>query len=304
MTAADIRTILCPVDFSESSEHAIEQAIYLAAWLGASVTALHVCESLFTPIPGLPSPEDRLSPGEVERARERLSVCFAAAAARGVPVEVLVDVGRPARAILDRAAVRPAGLIAMGTHGAGGFERLVLGSVAEKVLRKAPCPVLTVPPRAQATSTLPFRHLLCAVDFSEASVDGVALACALAAGANASVTFVHVLEWPWQEPPPPSFDELPPAQAHALVEFRQYATANARRRLEALAVRHQGACAAVVRVGNGKAHAEILRIAEEERPDVIVMGVHGRSAVDLMVLGSTTNQVVRHASCPVLTIKR
>ena len=72
--------------------------------------------------------------------------------------------------ILDRAASLPADLIVMGTHGAGGFQHLVLGSVTEKVLRQAACPVLTVPPRAQATSRLPFSRLLCAVDFSDVSL--------------------------------------------------------------------------------------------------------------------------------------
>ena len=78
--------------------------------------------------------------------------------------------GQPAPAILDCAVRLPADLIVMGTHGAGGFERFVLGSVAEKVLRRAACPVLTVPSRAHATSVLPFKRVVCAVDFSDSSL--------------------------------------------------------------------------------------------------------------------------------------
>ena len=84
------------------------------------------------------------------------------------------------------------------------------------MLRKATCPVLTVPARAQATSQLPFRRLLCAVDFSEWSLEALKLAVSFAQESGAALTLLHVLEWPWHEPPPPVFDDLPIAQADAL----------------------------------------------------------------------------------------
>ena len=77
---------------------------------------------------------------------------FSRAAAAGIDVDALVEVGTPATCIVETATRAHASLVVMGTHGASGFEHLVLGSVTEKVVRKAPCPVLTVPPRAQATS--------------------------------------------------------------------------------------------------------------------------------------------------------
>ena len=126
-----------------------------------------------------------------------------AATAAGVAVDLRVVSGHPLAAILDHAASLPADLIVIGTHGVSGFQHLVLGSVTEKVLRRATCPVLTVPPPAQATSTLPFKRLLCAVDFSEPSLEAVRFAGSLAREAGARLVLMHVLEWPWHEPPPP-----------------------------------------------------------------------------------------------------
>ena len=299
-----IKRILCPVDFSEASRHAIDHAIALAQWYQASITTLHVCSPMFMPVPGLPSPEDRVPDAEMKRAHDEAAGGFERAKAAGVRVDVLVDVGRPTQQILDRAASLPADLIVMGTHGTSGFEHLVLGSVTEKVLRKAPCPVLTVPPHAQATSQLPFRRLLCAVDFSGHSLTALEFACSLAQESHAALTTLHVIEWPWEEPPAPRLQDLPREQATALAEFRRYVEKTASDRLETLvpdAVRNR--CAPESRVANGKSYVEILHIATEIAADLIVMGVHGRNVVDLLLFGSTTNQVVRRATCPVLTLR-
>ena len=293
-----IRTILCPVDFSDASQHAVEHAIAIARWYGATIQALHVYPPPFAPVPGIPPPEDRVPQSEVERVETEVEALFADWDPRRL--EAIVDVGRAASTILDRA--RGCDLIVMGTHGAGGFERLMLGSVTEKVLRRASCPVLTVPPHAVATSTLPFRQLLCAIDFSDSSLAGLDMAASLAREAGAALTLQHVIEWPWHEPPPPSLTDLPRAQASALDEFRRYLTTMACNRLKDLAQDVDGT--ALWRVAHGKPYTELLRTAAELRADLIVIGVHGRNAADMMLFGSTTNQVVRRASCPVLTIRQ
>ena len=269
----------------------------LARWSDASITALHAVE-------GLADSRQPLSEPETVRLDAEVRACFDAAIRAGVPFDVIVDVGQPQRCILDRAATLPADLIVMGTHGASGFEHLVLGSVTEKVLRQATCAVLTVPPQANRTSTLPFKRVLCAVDFSEWSLRALDLARSLTRESGAALTAVTVIEWPWPEPPPPTFDELPPAQADALREYRRYVETGATRRLTALADESASAGVAVaVRVGHGKSHAEILRCAADIDADLIVIGVHGRNRLDLQVFGSTTNQVVRWATCPVLTLR-
>ena len=277
-----IRQILCPTDFSETSRRAIAHATVIARWYGASLSVLHVCDS---------------SGAMLGRIREQIAASCAEATGSGVPVIVLVDPGRPAAAIVDRAASMGADLIVIGTHGAGGFEHLVLGSVAEKVLRKAGCPVLTVPPHAEG-SALPFKRILCAVDFSAWSLRAFELAQSLARESGAALTALSVIEWPWQEPPAPVFAELPAEQAAALAEYRRYMEEAALRRLTSLVEQ-----SAEPRIGHGKPAAQILQAATDLGADLIVIGVHGRNALDLRVFGSTSSQVVRQAVCAVLTLR-
>src|SRR6185503_12156707 len=87
-----------------------------------------------------------------------------------------------------------ADLLVMGTHGRGGFERLFLGSVTEKVLRSTTVPVMTIPPPAQEPATTSYRTILCPLDFSAASIHGFNYALALAQEAHARVILLHVIE--------------------------------------------------------------------------------------------------------------
>lgn len=301
-----IRHILCPVDFSDASSHALDQAVVLAGWYGARITALHV-DTVAARVEGLAHPEGdglRLEAAERQRLQDRLAVFCQPATAADVAVDLRVVLGHPVTAILEHAASLPADLIVMGTHGASGFEHLVLGSVTEKVLRRATCPVLTVPPRAHATSTLPFKRLLCAVDFSEPSLAAVRVAGSLAREAGARLELMHVLEWPWHEPPAPRLDDLPEPQAAALGEYRRYVETSATARLESVASSDVlNGPSAAVHIGHGKPYEQLLAAAREHGADLIVLGVHGRSVIDLGVFGSTANQLVRRATCPVLTVR-
>ena len=303
----DIKCILCPIDFSDASMHAVDQAVVIAGWYKARIAALHVCSPMLASVPGLgiPGPGEAIDDTETERLRNEAAAHCGAATTAGIGLDILIERGQPASHILDRANSLPADLIVMGTHGISGFEHLILGSVTEKVLRKATCPVLTVPPRARATSRLPFKQLLCAVDFSDSSVTALEYAFSLARESDAGLTILHVLEWPWEEPPAPVLEELPVAQGSALAEYRRYCEKSATVRLESLvpeAVR--ASRPPVTRLRNGKPYVEILRVAAEDSADLIVIGVRGRNPLDLGLFGSTANQVVRRATCPVLTLRR
>lgn len=302
-----VNHILCPVDFSETSAHAVDQAVAIAGWYRCRITALHVRSPMVLPIPGVPVGAVPTLPVPDEEGHERLVErvrgLFKKAGA-DIRVDVQIETGLPATVILERAAGSGVDLIVMGTHGAGGFTRFVLGSVAEKVLRKAACPVLTVPPRAHAVSRLPFKRLLCAVDFSEPSVLGVQFALSLARESDAQLTLLHVITWPWQEPPAPSLESLPADVALNLAEYRRHSEQDALARLSALVpVDAREWCTPSIHVRHGKPYAQTLQLATEDSADVIVVGVGGRSAIDVHLLGSTTNQIVRSAACPVLTVR-
>ena len=96
---------------------------------------------------------------------------------------------------------------------------------------------------------------------------------------------------------------MPAEQSAALQEFRRYLDQRATKRLEGLVpAAMAGRCD--VRVLNGKSYVELLRVAADEHADLIVLGVHGRTVVDLALFGSTTTHAVRQATCPVLTLRR
>jgi len=297
----NIARILCPIDFSDASAHATDLATMIASWYKARIAALHVVSAVVV------VPEFGLPGGAVDDVALRAALArrFSDAARAGVGVDLVLEPGFAADLILDKAASLPADMIVMGTHGTSGFQHLMLGSVTERVLRKAACPVLTVPPRAHATSRIPFSRLLCAIDFSESSIAALQFALSLAAESGARLTLLHVLQWPWEEPPAPKLDDLPAEQGAALAEYRRYCERSALMRLEALVPDSMRVSDRVVmRLRNGKPHVQILEAATEERSDLIVIGVHGRNPFDLMLFGSTTNQVVRRATCPVLTLRR
>ena len=302
-----IARVLYPTDLSDASSHAAEWAVAVANYYKANIAALHVLDPIVMAVagPALSSDGVPLQVSDIERPNQWIGTLFTMAAASGLGVDILVDVGEAPSRILDRAATLPADLIVMGTHGTRGFQHLVLGSVTEKVLRKACCPVLTVPPHAQATSHLPFRRVLCAVDFSETSLAAVQFATSLVQESDAGLTLLHVLEWPWEEPPQPRIEELPREQGFALAEFRRYCEERAQKRLESLVpdslrVSHPP----LGRLRSGKPYVQILQAAAEASTDLIVIGVHGRNPLDMALFGSTTNQVVRRATCPVLTLRQ
>ena len=143
------------------------------------------------------------------------------------------------------------------------------------------------------------------MDFSPASMRALEFASSVADEARARLTLLHVLEWPWPEPPPPAFDELPHEQAVQLAEFRRAREADALKCLDALvpaSVRDDRI--PISRIAHGKPYVEILRVGEAQHADLIVLGVHGgRHPIGLSVLGSTANQVVRRATCPVVTMR-
>jgi len=139
-----IRRILVPVDFSEHSERALEHAIGLAKVFGAEIELLHSYE--VTPIVtlygvGYPETLDR---DLREAATRRLAEWCEKVQTEAVPVRQHVVPSFPAEAIVDQAGELDVDLIVMGTRGLSGLRHVMLGSVAERVLRRAPCPVLTV----------------------------------------------------------------------------------------------------------------------------------------------------------------
>lgn len=147
MNFEDLKLILVPTDFSELSEGALDAAIQLARTFHASIEILHVDVD---PSLVLPPPADIVSiPLVFESMRagnaERLEAVAAKVREAGLECSVVSNTGRTHAAIVEQAQQDEAGLIVMGSHARHGLSHALLGSVAEKVVQYAPCPVLVVP---------------------------------------------------------------------------------------------------------------------------------------------------------------
>jgi nucleotide-binding universal stress UspA family protein len=195
-------------------------------------------------------------------------------------------------------------LLVLGTHGRSGVERLAMGSVAEKVLRTATCPVLTVPPRVPDQVPLPtalFRRVLCGVDFSPSSMQGLAYAMSIAQESGGALTVVHVAELlPEDFSEEPIANKPPTFQAY----LARVKAERAAKLAEAVPASVREYCTVDTLLIEGRPYRELLRLASEKASDLIVLGVHGRGALDRFFFGATTEHVVRAATCPVLTIRQ
>jgi nucleotide-binding universal stress UspA family protein len=140
-----LKKILCPVDFSKGSEHAISMAEELARNLRAEIELFHAYQ---LPVLALPDSTVTVSPTFVadmtDRAQRALNNYRDAVAAHDIPVSTRLVEGNPSDAVVERAREVPTYMIVMGTHGRSGFRRFLLGSTAERVVRTATVPVLTV----------------------------------------------------------------------------------------------------------------------------------------------------------------
>jgi nucleotide-binding universal stress UspA family protein len=294
-----IPRIVCPIDFSDVSRHALEHAVAIAKWYESELTALHVVEpDIMLPLPLLFAEAEALDAVErYEAVHAQLAAWLDDAKRAGLRTNSLVEEGKAARAIVRHATLREFDLVVMGTHGHSGFERWMLGSVAETVLRKAECPVLTVPPHSATAAKIPYTRLLCPVDFSPSSIEALRFAFSIAEEADAALTLLNVVDYPPD-------DDLLFARSEAL-EFRRGVADEARRQLDALLIDDMHVwCKSKTRLEYGRPYRQILSVAAEEAADLIVMGVHGRNPIDVALFGSTTNHVVRAAPCPVLTVRK
>lgn len=296
----EFKHILCPIDFSETSIRALTYAASLATLYEAQLEVLHVVPAFEDGVAA--QGRDGHSGARGTMAREDIIAAIRRslheAGVSGLNPNVLAQEGRAHEIITRRAQAQPADLLVMGTHGRGGFNRLLLGSVTEKVLRTAPCPVLTVPLAAPAVTTPPvvFRQILCAIDYSPSAIKALQYGLDLGRQTDGCVTVLYALEY------------LDPEEPCAHVDFdirrrRQHFIQHAQERLHAqLAQGTTSACEIRERVAIDRAYKAILQHAIASQADLIVMGAQGTAGLELMVYGSNTQHVVRAATCPVLTV--
>jgi nucleotide-binding universal stress UspA family protein len=289
-----IERILCPVDFSESSVNAYDYAESLARHYQAKLFLNHVVDFDLPPYEyyALSTDLEEVYRKTCADAQDQLLQLAKSHSKNGVQPECLVQEGAVTESILSFAEAQGVDLIVMGAHGRKGFDRAMLGSVAEKVLRKAHCPVLVVgKPKhdfispGSAQEPIQLHKILFCTDFSEHAHRALEYALSAAADYHAELTLLHVLE------------NIP---SSADIEE---AIATATRQLDEL-IPPEGVKAGKIKtlVRIGRAYQQIVELALETSADLLIMAVHGRHALDLAVFGSTTYRVIQLGPCPVLAV--
>ena len=290
----EIKLLLCPVDFSEFSVRAYRHALSVAQHYRAKLVALHIVELWRYPslsfVPPGPA-YDETCQAFCEKGEQQLRELVRSNTRDAPPPELLVEQGNAADTILSVAARMRADVIVMGTHGRRGYDRMMLGSVAERVMRNAPCPVLVVnqPPddSSAASNGVSQEHrlhrILFCTDFSENSERALNYAISATTEYDAELTLLHVLE------------EKPTKADQAIAAAGQQLE-----RLIPVEMRKRLNTRSAVRVG--KPYEQIIQFAKEAHPDIVAMGVRGRGSLDLAVFGSTTYRVIQLGPCPVLAV--
>jgi nucleotide-binding universal stress UspA family protein len=252
------------------------------------------------------------SVGAQPASTESIKAYLGAIAAKSLPgvprVDPVVERGKPAEVIVDRAKREPGCLIAMVTHGRSGIRRWLLGSVAAKVVQGAESPLMLV--RARETPSAPeqakINSVIVPLDGSELAESALAPACEIAQAVNAELVLVRAFEVPptayyrTEDVPPiaaqfiPSYDEL---AADLEREAREYLEAKAK------TLRSDGAAKVRLEVLIGDAAEEIIKLARDMIGSLIAICTHGRSGVKRWVLGSVTEKVVHHGDSPILVVR-
>ncbi|MGH9586015.1 MAG: universal stress protein [Acidobacteriaceae bacterium] len=290
-TMLELKTILCPVDFSEFSARAYDYAHSLARHYNSKLIVLHVVRFITIDPTFLSSTViDTVYTQQATNARAQLAKLVEKQAGDVGQSELVVKMGFATDSILSFAKERQVDLIVMGTHGRRGLDRFVTGSTTESILRKSQSPVLAVhePTRnfvspKSAQEPVHLRKITCCVDFSEHSPRALEYAFSLGMQYQAEVTLLHVLE---------DGKETPDQKARASESLEQLVPEDARNWASITPI-----------VLSGQAYEEIIAYASEAETDLIVMGVRGRNAVDLAVFGSTTHRVIQLGPCPVLVVR-
>lgn len=303
-TAISLRNVLFATDFSDTSEAALPYAVAICRRFRSTLHTAHVISeaNLLLMTGGV----DYVSMGTIyedahTEAKERIEQV--AARLEGIPNRSYVRHGQVWKNLADIIAENEIDLIVVGTHGRTGLGKLLLGSVAEDILRHAPCPVLTVGPKVEGRAKLPafpakgrdlappeleIRQILFATNFTRTSMEVAPFAIAMAEEFQARLALIHVIE------------------DYTHLGSRPGPIEDGIRRLQDLVPKTAALQYSPETVLDfGEAPKCILKAAEERETDLLVLGA--RSAEDLVgsthLPWSTTHQVIAHAKCPVLTVR-
>jgi universal stress protein A len=291
-----VRSVLCPVDFSEQSRQALLWASAIAQYRGGELTILSVVEPLLAQAAEIRLGVD-LARADTEPAlREFVEDTLPEGVRQASHTRIEVMVGDPSEAILQTARRLKTGLIVMGTHGLGGFRKLLLGSTTEKVLRRTEWPVLAVPSGAVSAPVVEhpgvgLKRILLATDFRESAMAATRWAGDLASDIRVPLVLAHVVE-----------PVVVPSMVHApAADFEGDRVASGQRMLAELAAGFRDMQADRV-VSIGRPADTIASLAAEHEAGLVIMGLANAEDSEPRKPGSIAYAVLRTADVAVVVV--
>jgi len=281
--------ILVATDFSPAADQAVEYAASLARRYGSAIYLTYVVT-----LDGYPLISPEYAAMSLEKRRAEVQTQFRqilkSGELTGIPFKTVAKEGNLWPTIEESIKTFDIDLVIVGTHGAGTVEKMLLGSGAEEIFRKANVPVLTIGPVTpkQPWYEMEFKNILFATDFGNSAEREAAYAFALAQEHRSRLTFLHV------------FPNKEAYGKEALIEM-EHNFYNQLRELVPVAADLR--CKVEVRVVFGEPVEEILRVAKEAKAELIVMGAKARKSLAGNVPHTKAYRVVCEAHCPVLTIR-
>jgi nucleotide-binding universal stress UspA family protein len=295
-----IKRILVPVDFSEPSQRAVEYGLSLALQFDARLVLTHIVPSSTALIYTFPTESFAFEKEQARYAKSMLPDLVPQEHRERVDLKTIVKVGEVRSELLEIVKSEKIDLVVMGTHGRKAFERFFLGSLTERMLRKLGVPILTVshldPARElHQAGPVTLGHVLYATDLSDNASVGLKFAMDLAREAGARLTVLHVLEALqtiyWGAEAGYLGNELASIREDALSRLRMSIPDKGCEGLQLTTM-----------MTEGDPYREIIRIADEEKADIIILNLQGKTLAERALLGSTAERVIRTAHVPVSSI--
>ncbi|MCP4363029.1 MAG: universal stress protein [Chloroflexi bacterium] len=297
------KKILVPLDSSDLAEYALQPAVWMAQQTNGEVTLLHILEHHTVLIPEGPEmmghslyyPETNFSQEEAASREYLNNLQYGLGRTHpDLNWNGRIEEGDPAAQIVDVAAAEESDLIVMSTHGYSGMTRWVLGSVAEKVLPHAPCPVFIV--RSQQS----IQHILIALDGSPLAETSLPLGLDIAQAFDTNVTLLRVEDNSYQASPD-AIQELNQQESGLGERYRHSVDTQTAQYLHRIAVDYGRTDLNLeMAVGYGKPAPTILQFVEEQEIDLVVMSTHGRTGLSRWRYGSVAEKVLRGVGCAML----
>ena len=291
------KRILIATDFSECSRGALDICISVSKCMKLKLYVLHTIEKLPHDYMHLLSSttHSNMKQKLEEEARNNINSMLPKELLETETAVPIIRFGKPFLEIIKVAKEKDVDIIAVGTHGRAGADRVILGSVAEMVVRKAGCSVMVI----RSRKYVGFKRIIVPIDFSDCSRKALEYAAATARAHRSKLTILHVYEEAFIEPYVRAANTEEEAQeiVRGIEQDNEVKYDDFLKKIDLSGVEYDRL------LRKGIPSNEIVETAREQKAQLIVVGTHGRSGIKHMLIGSDAEEVVRNAPCDIVVVK-